>query len=314
MTVIAPSPTASPLLDASVSMLRARPLRSWPAPAREKLQARMVELHQDWTAEWLPAHDGGVSESKMVIGDAVTTSSDEDEVRWSFTHAPRRASSPSTASGAPHAEPVAFVTSALFGGDNGLPRPAGASIPRIADGIALAAWNDWLQRLGKALGGLALTHQNAPVSPGAEAGSHNWSGALQVHWPWCGGIWTLVLPHDAVTALVGPLATTVPTSHDAPAPKEALDRVLAGEHVTLRVLLDGAELNLGQLQGLQINDVVPLAHRLDAPAQVVGLDGSTVCDGWLGRSEDRMAIELASPALPITGLVPGTSSSKERKS
>lgn len=314
MNAVASSPTASPLLDASVSMLRARPLRSWPASAREKLQARMVALHQDWATEWLPAHDGGVNESKMAIGDAMTPPSNEDEVRWSFAPAARRASSPSAASEAPDAQPVAFIASALFGDDNGLPRSVGASLPRIVDGIALAAWNDWLQRLGNAFGGFVLTHQNAPMSLGAEASSHAWSGALQAQWPWCGGTWTLVLPYDAITALVGPLEATAPISHDAPAPKEALDRALAGEHMTLRVLLDGAELSLGQLQDLQINDVVPLAHRLDAPAQVVGLDGSTVCHGWLGRSENHMAIELASPALPITGLMPGNSSSKERKS
>ena len=274
----------------------------------------MVALHQDWAAEWLPAHDGDVNESKVVIGDPMTPPSDEDEVRWSFVPAARRVASPSAASGAPDIQPVAFIATALFGDDNGLPRLVGASPPRIVDRIALAAWNDWLRRLGKALGGFTLTHQSAPVSLRAEASPHAWSGALQAQWPWCGGTWTLVLPYDAITALVGPLESTAPISHDAPVPKEALDRVLAGEHMTLRVLLDGAELSLGQLQGLQINDVVPLAHRLDAPAQVVGPDGSTVCDGWLGRSEGRMAIELASPALPITGLGPGTSSSKERES
>ncbi|MNY57134.1 Surface presentation of antigens (SPOA) [compost metagenome] len=64
------------------------------------------------------------------------------------------------------------------------------------------------------------------------------------------------------------------------------------------MLLDGAELNLGQLQGLRIDDVVPLAHRLDTPARVVGPDGAPVCEGWLGQSNGRIAIELARPDVP----------------
>ncbi|SFO54174.1 Type III flagellar switch regulator (C-ring) FliN C-term [Variovorax sp. PDC80] len=313
---LAVDPTASALLDPAASALQARPLRSWPASQKEHVRWRMVALHQDWVAEWLPLRDAGAREPEVQVIEAAGES--DAAASWAFASASRRASG----SGAPHDAALLAIGAAMFGTE-AAPAVAGGAHPgRIADRIALAAWNDWLHRIDTALNGFALAPRSAAAGASAETPSHAWSGALQLRWPWCGGLWTLDLPHEAVAALLGSAQTIPPEPADRPAssPKERLDRALSDQPVTLRVLLEGAELNLGQLQGLRLDDVVPLAHRLDTPAIVVGTDGQQVCDGWLGQSEGRIAIELTrlatSPTVTVSpaGASPRPLPSKEEKS
>lgn len=307
---LAVDPTASALLDPAASALQARPLRSWPASQKEHVRWRMAALHQDWAAEWLPPRDAGAREPEVQVIEAAGDS--DTAASWAFASASRRASGTSASQ-----DPALLaICAAMFGADTG---PASAG--RIADRIALAAWNDWLHRLDTALNGFALAPRSATASASAETPSHAWSGALQLRWPWCGGLWTLDLPYEAVATLLGSAQASAaePAEKPAASPKERLDRALSDQPVTLRVLLEGAELNLGQLQGLRLDDIVPLAHRLDTPAIVVGTDGQQVCDGWLGQSEGRVAIELArlaassSTASPA-GASPRTPPSKEGKS
>jgi len=312
---LAADPTASALLDPAASVLKARPLRSWPASQKEHVRWRMVALHQDWAAEWLPLRDAGAREPEVQVIEA--TGESDATASWAFAPALRRASG----AGAPHDAALLAVGATMFGADTGPAAAGGPPAGRIADRIALAAWNDWLHRIDTALNGFALAPRSVAASAVAETPSHAWSGALRLRWPWCGGLWTLDLPYEAVAALLGSAqaSPSEPAEKPAASPKERLDRALSDQPVTLRVLLEGAELNLGQLQGLRLDDIVPLAHRLDTPAIVVGTDGQQVCDGWLGQSEGRVAIELArlaassSTASPA-GASPRTPPSKEGKS
>ncbi|MFS2051326.1 FliM/FliN family flagellar motor C-terminal domain-containing protein [Variovorax sp. Varisp41] len=301
---------ASPLLDLAASALEARPLRSWSASQKEHLRWRIAALHQDWATEWLPLRDTSAREPEVQVIEAAGESN--AAASWTFAPASRRASGIS----APHDPALLAIGTVMFGADAG---PASAGC--IADRIALAAWNDWVHRLDTALNGFALAPRSPSATLSAETPSHAWSGALRVRWSWCAGLWTLDLPYEAVAALLGSAqaSPSEPAEKPAASPKERLDRALSDQPVTLRVLLEGAELNLGQLQGLRLGDVVPLAHRLDTPAIVVGTDGQQVCDGWLGQSEGRVAIELtrlaaSSSTVSPAGASPRTPPSKEGKS
>ncbi|MDP9933591.1 FliM/FliN family flagellar motor C-terminal domain-containing protein [Variovorax paradoxus] len=182
--------------------------------------------------------------------------------------------------------------------------------PPIATAVVRAAWTDWLERIGALLNGFPVEPQQASGAPETSSPSNPWSGVLGVRWSWCGGTWTLRLPHDAVAAaLLGSGAekmTNASTPPTATEPRQSLDQALDGQPVSLRVLLTGTELSLGQLQDLRLNDVVPLAHALDSPAHVVNTIGSPICEGWLGRRDGRMAIELAASPVASPHLATAT--------
>jgi len=319
----------SSLLDLAESMRRARPLRSWQGAQKEALRLRLAALHRAWGDEWLPARqDSLAAEPEIHVDEPGRTTglvASEDTACWTFTAAERRvpASLPAfeTAAAASSDASIAAlraIAGRMFASEAG-GAPMSAQGPgKIATVVARAAWADWLRRIEALLAGFGLEPQQTESSREANAFSNPWSGALSVHWPWCGGVWRLGLPHGAVAALLGsePAAARAPLhSGEHLLPKEPLDRALADRRVALRVMLKGAELNLGQLQELRVDDVVPLEHLLDAPAQVVGADGARVCDGWLGQSDGRIAIELAVSASSAagSGLRMNTQQSKERK-
>jgi len=103
----------------------------------------------------------------------------------------------------------------------------------------------------------------------------------------------LALPHEVVAAW----GSADPAPAASPAlPTTGLDEALARERITLRTVLSGTELNLGQLQSLSIGDVIPLEHRLDAPLKVVSAEGAELCEGWLGQRQGRIAVEMTRSA------------------
>ncbi|MGJ3704002.1 FliM/FliN family flagellar motor C-terminal domain-containing protein [Variovorax sp. AFSI2.2] len=313
----------SSLLDLAESMRRARPLRSWQGASKETLRLRLAALHRAWSDEWLPARQDSLADPEIHVDEPGSTTgpASEDIACWAFTAAERRVpssltgfeSAPAAAKEA-SAAPLRAIAGCMFGSDAAVSAQGPAKIAAV---VARAAWADWLRRNEVLLAGFGLEPQQSEGSRGASPLSNPWSGALSVRWPWCGGVWQLSLPHGAVAALLGSESAAKPPSRPSEhlLPKEPLDQALAHRPVALRVMLKGAELNLGQLQQLRVDDVVPLEHLLDAPAQVVGADGGRVCDGWLGQSDGRIAIELAAPASSAAGmdLRINTQQSKEGK-
>ena len=278
------------LLDPAESVLRARPLRSWQAAQQASVRARLAAVPRDWCDEWLPARAGAtLPDVDVHEPDGSLTMPGDEAACWAFTGASRR-------DGVQPALQAIGERMFALDASSAFTMPAAAT---IAPALVHAAWTDWLQRLDALWPGSALEAEPPAGTPGTHAPTDPWSGALCARWTWCGGTWRLGLPHAAVTALLGSEAATqaraAPPSQ--PLPKERLDRALAAEPVALRVMLEGAELNLGQLQALQLDDVVPLSHALDAPALVVAADGTPVCHGWLGQSRGRLAVEL-SPRTP----------------
>jgi hypothetical protein len=323
MNVLSPrSAAASSLLDPAESMLKALPLRSWEAAQKEAVRNLFVALHRDWSAEWIPVREAASVQADVEVTepDGTLVLAADDCACWSFAEALRPvaaikaqgldALSRSSARDASQAA-LQAVADRMFAFDLAASGTAPVA-PVVAPAVVRAAWADWLQRIGALLAGFALEPQQSGGAPGTNVPSDPWSGVLCVRWTWCGGVWSLGLPHAVVVALLGnqPPTKSAPAATAPKLPKARLDQALAGERMALRVMLDGAELNLGQLQELRLDDVIPLEHLLDSPALVISTDGAPVCHGWLGQSDGRIAIELAAPAAPS----PNTHPSKERTS
>jgi hypothetical protein len=89
-------------------------------------------------------------------------------------------------------------------------------------------------------------------------------------------------------------------------PREVLvaaTEAATNESLLLQVELDGCELEVGALQGLQVGDVVRLDHGLQTPASVRH-GGEPLCNAYLGRRGNRKAVELAGRLHPAPGRVP----------
>lgn len=273
------------LLRPEDSTHKVRPLRRWSAAQREAVRDRFASMSRTWCEEWLSPRDGTVSETTIEVGepDRAMAPLSEDQACWTFAPTSSAAARPLT--GAASAAMLALARE-MFGPDR-------TEAP-LARHVVRAAWDDWMQRISALPVDLSTEPRSFTKAP--SAGSNPWSGALCVSWSWCGGVWQIGLPHRAVAALLGPQEAMSPASpaRSGTPPKVALDRALGRQTVGLRVTLTGAQLDLGQLQSLKIGDVIPLAHRLDAPARITAADGASLCDGWLGQLEGRIAVQLAS--------------------
>ncbi|SDJ59425.1 FliM/FliN family flagellar motor switch protein [Variovorax sp. OV700] len=299
----------SALLDLAESASRARPLRRWQGAQKEAVRERFSAMHREWCTAWIPARDASshVAEVQVVESESIEVLASHDVACWSFAakrSAPlpraKSASLEVAASDAVTSKAEGFAMSGIgrqmFASDWGAFGTEKKESPPIATAVVRAAWTDWLERIGALLNGFPVEPQQASGAPETSSPSDPWSGVLSVRWSWCGGTWTLRLPHDAVAAALfgsGAETTAASTPATATAPRQSLGQALDGQTVSLRILLTGTELSLGQLQDLRLNDVVPLAHALDSPAHVVNTIGSPICEGWLGRRDGRMAIELA---------------------
>lgn len=298
------------LLDGNASERKAHPLRSWSLAQRDALALRFVDVIAAWRDEWLPALIGEVSRPtvEVVEPDGLWRLASEASACWSFEE-PRRASSvvlpgldgASAISVDERAPAMRAIADRMFaidvGSGSSLQAKAGLLSHGLAGASARRAWDDWMRRIDTFLDGFDLEARSSAGVRNQASPAAAWSGALCVRAAWCGGEWTLALPWEAVAAAIGADVKSAPRAStgapSTPRAKTRLDHALADRRVTLRVMLGGAQLNLGQIQALRVGDVIPLSHRLDAPAQVVGADGHQVCDGWLGQSEGHLAVELS---------------------
>lgn len=82
----------------------------------------------------------------------------------------------------------------------------------------------------------------------------------------------------------------------APVALVSVASAMADAPMRLRVQLQGCELDLGSLRGLQVGDVLRLRHRIEEPASVRTAGGDALFNGFLVRSRGRKAVELAPAA------------------
>lgn len=63
--------------------------------------------------------------------------------------------------------------------------------------------------------------------------------------------------------------------------------------IKLAVVMQGCEVDLGQLQALRVGDIVTLQHRLDQALSVVDSKQEPVCEAFIGASRGLKAVELS---------------------
>ena len=173
------------------------------------------------------------------------------------------------------------VARSLFGEDQSAVT-VGTGLPSLAQGAAEAAWADWLARLG-ALAPAAVDTDAA----GNLATNHTWSGHVQATLPWCSGTWSLRLAGGIIAALLS-RPTAAPLS-----PLSRLTDALAPHPMKVQAQLTPIVLTLGQLQALHPGDVIALTHPLDQALRLQLEGGTVFAQGWLGRQNDQMAVQLA---------------------
>lgn len=257
-----------------------QPLRWWNAAQLREIAHPIERAWRDWLAAWSAAR--------------AETGAVSCELAWDegglADQAPKQFGSRAGAQAwfAVSGEFNEAVAASLFddaAAGPGRPRTTRAA---LASAIAAEAAEDLL---GAICGSLGLDRSVQDVQLDANI-FRPWSGAVVVSVGW-GQATPLRLLLDGNTAarLVAQPATG---SSRRQAPREELTAVkdaCAGRRVSLQVSLSPCELELGALRSLQIGDIVPLPHRLDAPLQVT-LAGDRVCQAFLGKRRDAVAVEL----------------------
>lgn len=183
---------------------------------------------------------------------------------------------------------VERIQDAIFGAEPG-PAPVG---PRegIALAVAARAWAALIDALRE-----VLSLDREPAQPGPAAGVFKpWSGGVLVSPP--SGVplaQCLLLNAECVRGLLRLPETPAGEVFQQPrAGMSALEEALAEQKLLIRAELAGCELDLGELENLDIGDVVPLAHALDEPLTVATSADGPFCAAFLGRQAGRKAIEL----------------------
>jgi len=275
------------LLSLEESRLRARPLRSWSAAARASIADRLRSALGAWQEAWKlepaertgsdeiacapPASRGDVSRWVGIAGAAGAW--------WSFAGPVRGREGLALA--------TAELSLALF--DEQVEESREGS---MAHQVVHVAWNDLLARWGAALAGNAPAASSAASVASALA---PWSGGLVARLAWWDGVLEVLLAPELVERLAPAAAPARERSRAAPL--QPLWQAIAGRGVQLRVELDAFDVGFGELAAMQAGQVIGTSHALDRPVQVAlcatGQLGTVVCTGFLGRSGDARAVELA---------------------
>lgn len=169
----------------------------------------------------------------------------------------------------------------------------------IGKSVASQAWEEYLGKLTD-----LLSPAQIDISAGVPPQNlfKAWSGAVQLEIQWCGVKLVLVLNQACVEQLLGPdvlaedenkrrLSRTAPTS-------KLLSIAQAVQHkkVRVRVELSSCDIELGNLQQIQVGDVIPLPHGLEQPLQVKFASGEALCLAFLGTRATKKAIEVLAPS------------------
>jgi flagellar motor switch/type III secretory pathway protein FliN len=165
-----------------------------------------------------------------------------------------------------------------------------SSTGMLARAVAAGCRQDAIKRVASLLG-LACAAGDAPPPSAllARAGS----GAVEALVTAAPGLRLLLAPEVAAKWCRG-TGARLPDQRERLA---AATSALAAFPVRLHVGLEGCELELAALQGLQVGDVVRLDHSLATPVAVRN-GKEHFCHAYLGRRGNRKAVELAGRLQP----------------
>ena len=306
----------SSLLDLDHSS-RAVPLHAWSRADKDRVAAHVAQVIRAWRENWL-ADAAPQGAAEITVKDL--HDSPDEGAQWhvsaptamTWRYVPDVAAAGRMDGESPV---VSALQLALFGPSDRQAMPAAAAPLSVP--VARLAWEDLRNRLALLAGGdgalqeLALAPQAAPAS---RAEFSRWSGALLLQMRWPSGTLEFHVPHQIATAWLGgprsraatPDASRMTGDNVAPV---RLAQAISQSTIQLRAMLGEVTLNLGDLLNLQLGDIVPLTHALDAPVQMVNDAGESLCCAWLGQLDGLVAVELASSASETAvNLIPAPSS------
>lgn len=285
-----------------------RPLR-WRTPAQcAPLVQKLTAVWRRWEGDWAT----GDGHALAVRGEAATdwlASHPDEPRRW------RPAQGGATPAPAPQAwwqlaatgerrieSPVRCVATAW---SDGLDDQA-----VLAQKLAGAAWQALWAAICSALGLDGAKGEAATESgPDADRLFRPWSGAvvltiawreMQLHW---------LLPDGLVEALLQPARRgELRQPPPGPSPLVPAWEAMRSLHCVVQAELRSVELPLGEVQALQLGDVIALPHRLDHPLLARTGEGAFLCEAYLGQTGGRRAIEFLTTPMhqpsPTSGGVP----------
>lgn len=249
-----------------------RQLRFW----REAQLAALSEVLQDALVDWAGAWGVGLEPDGAVTCTRATDASFDAE-----QHRPLCSCGEAAAWMSTDTDLAAWLAGELFGEE--------APVGSIAHEVASECGEDALLRIAA-----AMRMQRNPDDPLPPRWAPSpWSGWVVARLPFsC----RLLVNAEAVEAALQEQAT--PATTHATGDRVVLSPVLSaasGVSLPVSVHLEGCEVDLGVLQGLQRGDVLRLQHRLEVPASVRSAAGETLFSGYLARKGSRKAVELVFP-------------------
>ncbi|MCJ0764535.1 FliM/FliN family flagellar motor switch protein [Variovorax terrae] len=266
----------------------ARALRAWSLAQCEALEQAFTSLAADWARDWGigPAAGEGAAQVEGARHERGAG------LAWAYSKPARHSSDMlieahecASLAGIRHG-----VHASMFGLSPSL-LGAGAASESIAMDVVEAALSDWFTRL-RQIPGLHGLEQH-PAASDANRSASAWSGDVMVRWPWCRGSFFLWLDGGTVETVLSSLSNVgVRSTTTRKPPLVEITQALSGQPIKLRVELDSINLSLGQLETLQVGDIIPLSHQLDRPLHVMDTVGRPVCAAWLGQQQDCLALEL----------------------
>lgn len=245
----------------------ARPLYWWDQQGLERAESEVGQLFQEWSAAW------GVGQIAVRCQAASPGFECERNLWVSFGVAGRE-----LAWMAP-AFDEAELLAAMF--------PGAAAFGPLARAVAQACRQDLHARMGSLVGASSPPGIGSPAAFLARAGS----GALEARLS--GLVQGCILVHPEAASRWRASSRT--RGMRGTYPLVCATAALAGRSIPLEVQLEGCELDVRALQGLRLGDVVRLEHALEQPA-MLRHGGVALCAAFLGRLQNRKAVELAAGA------------------
>lgn len=258
-----------------------QPLRWWSAGQLREISHAVEQAVSDWANGWT---FGGAA--------AVNVSSD---VAWEDERAAReiwlQLGARELAGAWTCAADALALEAILFGRSGSAPSSAASGSASIASAVTADAIGDLHAALRR---GLQLEDGSGSQHPEA-AMFRAWSGAVIARLALGAATLRLLLNGAAAARLVRPTAAGERVL--ARQPLVDAQQACAGSPLSLQVTLEPFDLEVGVLRGLQVGDVVPLPHALDRPLHV-SLAGERICQAFVGRRRDAVAVELLRASMP----------------
>jgi hypothetical protein len=257
-----------------------RPLRWWPVAELERLSGAVAQALAAWSQQWgvrdaptascVPAAEIG----KAALG--LWRATADSQVLWA----------PPT-----EASFHGAVSDALFGA---------ASEPKATDGgemaleVASEACTDFWRRLAHllkvpTLQPLTEAETADTTMADANAWCQAWSGAIVITVRSVDVDLQVLVSATAASRLLSPASGRTARRDDLIVPVwTAISESTTQVHVELRPM----ELTLGDIAAIRVGDVIAIGQRLDEPLLARSATGVPLFDAFLGKADERRAIEV----------------------